>query len=266
MQTRRKGGLLWFGLALVFAMLAAWFTHSYIAANTRTSPALVAVRAVRPLDPISRDDVKVVNLPAAAVPDDALRSVSDVAGAYAAVGLVPGQIVQRAAVMVPGGPAASMMDARITQLAQEAQNLGLRAVPLALDEPHGYTLIRAGDRVDVFATVKLASGSTTTLVAQQVPVMAKLDAAQSNQSVGLPGSGSPQSADHGTVVLTTDQATAERILMAAELGKVTLALAPSGSQATTGTPPSVSDQPGDWGVGASGGPAPSQTAPVEGGQ
>lgn len=260
---RRRGGFLWFVMAFAFALAAAWLTHAYIAANTRTATVVMAQRAVEPLAPIGSADLTVRKVPASAVPEGAVSDPADAVGGYATVGLVPGEVLLRSMVMRPGGPEAVSGDARITQIAKEADDPWLRAVPVQLDETHGYTLVRAGDRVDVFATVKLSSASMTTLVAQQVLVMAKMDAASGGQTIGLPGSASAtQSADHGTVVLAVDRQTAERILLAQELGRITLALVPGGGQAPGAPVPPVTDSLEDWSGSVPSAPAP----PAEGGR
>lgn len=224
-----KGSLPWFIAALVFALVAAYSVQVFLASNNQTVDVVVALRQVDPMSIITADAVMIHAVPAAAIPRGAAQSLDGVVGSYARYGLLPGQIVQTAAVMAADGGITGEFDARITQLARQADDMGLRATPLYLDEMAGYSLVNVGNRVDIFATIRTPTGAGEVLVAQDVLVMARLDSTHSGSTISLPGEPSEvPRATSGVLVLAADQETAARIHLASRIGDVSLSLLPVG--------------------------------------
>lgn len=258
----RASGALWFVLAsVVCALVAAYAAVSMVHAVRRVVPVVVARREVSPLTLVTARDVVIEDVPAAAIPPDALRAESGVVGQVTRLGLAPGEVVTGSA--VSGGIApATAFDARLARMSgtgacvaaglqpvepapvARARRVSaphcpdLVGVSLPLDADQGYQLVRAGDRVDVAATYTLQSGPVSQIIVSDVPVLFKSDGAAGPGGASWTGAGpaAPLGATAGWLVLGATAQQALRLKLAEDTGKVSVFLCPLG---VSGTPPGL---------------------------
>ncbi|MDI3297609.1 MAG: RcpC/CpaB family pilus assembly protein [Bacillota bacterium] len=283
MAPERPRTWIWFALAAVFALLAGVTAHVYLASLNRTETVVVAKATVPPMSMIDPSLLTTASVPATAAPADALRSIGDAAGKFTAVGIAKGAVVTKAMLLsVEPGGSGSVWDARLLALESDAATRGLQAFPLPLDQSGGYTLIQAGDRVDVLVAARGAQGpAQASAVVAGALVLGKIDQGGSSNNanvVGLSGGGSGQqqsSAQSGVVVLALARQDAERLLTAeASGGKLALILdnpaeparAADAGPATAGPAPAAGAQapaaPASGGTGQAQQAAPGQPSPI----
>lgn len=257
---KQRSSLVWFVLSLLFALGAAMAANAFIRSVAAGVPVVVAAKALDPMEPITPDAVKVETRPKAGLPSDAIRNLSDAVGKFARTGLVPGMVLQRSMLAGDASEGITGLDARLSDISKDTP---LRAFPLKLTEAQGYSLVRVGHRVDVLAAVKTGAGTVSGVVVANVPVLAKIDKAQDQGTIGVPGSG-PQPnrpAPEGIVVLALTPQDAARVALAAQLGgQVVLMLRPAGEPADRGGTPVL----GEDGLFNRAQPQP-QAAPPQGG-
>lgn len=233
MAVQRPKTWIWYLLAVVFALAAGLSAHAYLVAQNRTEEVVVAKATIPPMAELDPALLGTARLPASAVPADAFRRVADAAGLYTQVGVVRGAVVTRSMTLslaAPGAPGpGSQWAAKLVMLQRQAATRGLEAFPLPLDQNGGYTLVQAGDRADVMATVGGAGqgGAKAGIVVADVLVLGKLDQSTSNANVvNMSNGGQTTTSTSGVVVLAVTPADAQRILAAeAASQKLVLALA-----------------------------------------
>ncbi|MFP5218830.1 MAG: Flp pilus assembly protein CpaB [Actinomycetes bacterium] len=159
-------------------------------------PSVEVVAAARDLpagSPVDADDVRTVELPAAAAPEHALRSIDDVAGRVLAGPVRAGEALTDvrllgAGLVPPGGQV---------------------AVPVRVAEPALPLLVAAGDRVDVLATA-LEGADTARAVVTAVSVLA-VPAAE-------------ETADGALLVVAASPTAAARLAAAAVTSRLSVAV------------------------------------------
>lgn len=255
--TTRRGTLVWFLVALVLAFAAAWGARVYMSQASATRTVVVATHAIAPMSVIGATDVALAERPVGMVPPDALTSVAEAVGRFTTYGFLPADMIRARALLSERPDTASPLTARLTEIAKQAQDMRVRAVPIVLDAEHGFNLAQVGDRVDLIGVgVKSGAALTTVVVAQGVELMAKLPDVQTS---GIEVGPAPEQMTKGVAVFVLDPMTAERVVMAASLGKIWMVLDPAGvSEAAP--PPPITDDLGTWGI-----PSGSESAPVPAG-
>jgi pilus assembly protein CpaB len=247
MKARLLGGI----AALVVAVIGTVLLFNYVQgadrralANTETEDVLVVKQNVPAGTPASQlgQYVATKPVPRSAVAVDAVEDLGSVASKVTAVGLVAGEqllssrMVESSAFIGPARVAAPDGLQEIT-------------VRLGIDRVVGGA-VQAGDTVGVFISLSNAganaeAGSGTQLTFHKVLVTAvqfssgqavqtQGEATQASSTGTLSGEGSKQaSSDSYLITLARDAVDAEKLVYAAEFGKIYLSKEPSG--ATEGT-------------------------------
>lgn len=221
--------LLWFLLALVFSGGAGLLGYNIVQSAVAGIPVVVVKKDVGPLEVIPADAVAVETRPKAAVPEDAVKSVEEVVGKYTRTGLVPDMILQRS--MIAGNPAEGVagIDAKLQELSKQAGK-PLRAFALELNSAQGYRIVHPNQRVDIVAHVQSSSIDQAGVLVPNVTVLAKVDKqdqSSGGSSGGIMGGSSDKNknnggAPEGVVVLALTPEDAARVLMAKDLGTISL--------------------------------------------
>lgn len=207
-------------LALVCGGLAAWLAFTFLrgpsgptvagASEAPSTQVLVAARDMELGDPVGREDVKIVDWPASAVPAGYSASASEVVGrglltsVKANEPFLSGKLARKEA----GGGLAIVIPE------------GKRAMSVEVDEVIGVAgNVLPGTRVDVLVTVDPSgnrSNPVTQVFLQNIEVMAV------DQTRERDPDGDPQTA--AVVTLLVDPAQAERLALASGNGRIQLAL------------------------------------------
>lgn len=159
--TRR---LLYWALVATIATATGWFVASRAAALDRARqrlqtdrPVVVTTRAVATGDTLGPADVRIVAMPLAWAPPEALRSLP--AGATATAPMGVGEVVTPARIgATDRSPLAALIAADRRAVAVPR---GENPLPL-----------RVGDQVDVVSVLAVVDGAEPRVVARQVPVVA----------------------------------------------------------------------------------------------
>jgi pilus assembly protein CpaB len=122
-----------------------------------TVPAIAAARELRGGMTLTPEDLLVVDVPPDLVPAGALARIDDAAGRLLSGPMHAGELVSDLRLVGPG---------LLTGWGE-----GLVATPVRIADPGVLTLVRPGDRIDLYATPVSALGPTA-VVAAQVPVLA----------------------------------------------------------------------------------------------
>ena len=246
-------GSRWFWLASVLlaaaaAGLVALLVHRY----QRTERVVVARVALAPWSLVAAGDLSYARRPVAGLLPGTLLHRSGAIGRFALTGLVPGQAVTTS--NFSGAGLGSAYDAQLAVLDGITRHCtsGTVAVPpavtsagsgapkgrvrcgryealaLPLGAKHGYDLLHAGSRVDLWATYPTPSGEIAQAVVSGVLVMARFAPGSSAPIVGAKGQPATQTPTAGIVVLAVTPAQAGRILLAGKLGQFTAVLQPLG--------------------------------------
>lgn len=244
MKARLLGGI----AALVVAVIGTVLLFNYVQgadrralANTETEDVLIVKQNVPAGTPASQLSQYVTTkaVPKTAVASEALEDLTSVGSKVTSVGLVPGEQLLSSRLVESStfiGPARVEVPEGLQEI----------TVQLGIDRVVGGT-IQAGDTVGVFLSVGDASGSGngTQLTFHKVLVTAvQFSSGQAVQtqgeasqasSTGALNSGSSKQASHDSYLITLarDAIDAEKLVYAAEFGKIYLSKEPAG--ATEGT-------------------------------
>jgi len=179
-------------LRLPFAAVMLGCAAAVTVAELRPAPPpqvdiVVAARALEPGTPLSADDLRIVGVPPGTVADGAHGRPDAVVGRAVVVALPAGVPVVDAL----------LRDDRLAS----AGPPGTVVVPVRLADPGVATLLRPGDRVDLFAAATSASGSPVAerLAERALVLPHPSPGADSDSSGGLLGSGTD--AAEGTLTL-----------------------------------------------------------------
>lgn len=124
---------------------------------TPTVPAVAAAGELRGGTTLTPEDLQLVDIPPDLVPAGVLASVDDATGRLLSGPMHAGELVTDVRLVDPG---------LLTGWGE-----GLVAVPVRIADPGVLTMVRPGDRVDLYATPVSALGPAA-VVAAQVPVLA----------------------------------------------------------------------------------------------
>lgn len=155
-------------------------------------------------------------MPATYAPPGAISDAASVIGRILTADIAEGEIVTASRLAVPHiGPIAALVPP------------GLRAIVIAAGMPDG--TLRAGDRVDVYATYG-GGRPHTELAASEIEILKVLVQAPAG---GLGGAATGSNADGVSVVVLADTDAAERLAYARAFAQLTVAIV--GSDPATGT-------------------------------
>jgi pilus assembly protein CpaB len=169
-----------------------------------TEPVLAAARDLAPGQPLSPDDVEVVQRPADQLPTGALVSVAEAAGSTLLTGMRAGELLTD--VRLVGEAAVGVLPE------------GQVATPVRIADPTAVRLLSAGDVIDVYAADGAPddSGGVARLVASAVRVMTVPRPAEDSWGANL--------GDGALVLLATKPLTAARLAGAAVTDRLSFVL------------------------------------------
>lgn len=203
-------------VAAAAAGVVAAVGHAYYLKGLQeTEPVVVVARQVEPYTILGEADLRVEQRPKGSAGPGALGDPAQAAGMYTRGLLVPGDILRQAHLAeVQGGHLA-------TRLAAEGDP-SVRAMAVTVRSDTGVAnTLKAGDRVDVLASVSVDADTYSKIIAQSVPVLyTTADTAQ-----GTSGNAG------ATVVLQVSPELAEEIAFAQGSGSIWLLAAPQDAQA-----------------------------------
>lgn len=216
MALRKAGFGVWFLLAAVFGLAAAFLVVSSISAASQTEKVVVAAREVPAHSQLTASDVRLEEVPRAAVPGDALRQVDQAVGRWTR-GLVLGGEVLRAGHLAEESGPRSTLGAGLASMGDP----GVRAMALPLGEETSVGgELRVGDRVDLLAVVNVSVGgqqvTLSKVIATGVPVL----------KASGPSSDPLQPSSGGTLVVAVRPELAEDIAYVLGAGKLYVLLNP----------------------------------------
>ena len=171
MALRRGGFGVWFLLAVLFGLAAAFLVVSAISAASRTERVVVAAREVAAFRQLTAEDLRLEEVPRAAVPKDAVRDLNQAVGKWTRGLLLPGEVLRQGHLAQESG-FRGVLGAKLASMGDP----GIRAMALPLgNETSVGGEVREGDRVDLLAVVNVSAGGQQVLlskvIATAVPVL-----------------------------------------------------------------------------------------------
>lgn len=153
----KKQGIGFLIASVITALCAALLVVQVLKRINETQPVVVAVRDLEPYKQVTRDDVKIQEVPVISIPQDAIRKIEDIAGQYLRDRIYAGEVIRKARI-ADTAPGKSVTTAKLTELGRP----DLRAFALAFNEETGVGGdIKPGDRVDIIASVKMDAGNAS---------------------------------------------------------------------------------------------------------
>lgn len=218
-----KGAKKYWILAMLFGLAATVLAYCYIeGVKAQYEPKNLVQVAIAATDipknsVITREMVKLELVPAQFAHPAAVRDLDKVVGRVAASYIVAGEQVLSAKII---------SDAEKSNKLAYAVPRGKRAVSVPVNAVSGVSgLVRPGDRVDVIATVELASGqenvAVTSFILQDVEVLAVDQNLDETKPVPA---GKEEAAMAKTVTLAVTPEEARPLVLASEQGSIRLAL------------------------------------------
>lgn len=213
----RAAGIGFLALALVCGLTAAGLV---ILTGLRLQPSVGVYVASAPIaegDPLTPQNTKLVKMPPAGLPSDAVKTTDILAKAVAAHAMSPGDIVRESNLVQLDARTGDfgLLPARLAAL----KDPGLRAVEVPSDASPGLLAgIKPGDKVDIVATEKVGSGSNITIVGRTII-----------QKASVIGVRPPGESANGVLVVALTQSQFETLAAAREKGKVYVSVLPLGS-------------------------------------
>lgn len=213
----RTAGIGFLGLALVCGLTAAGLV---ILTGMRLQPSVGVYVASAPIaegDPLTPQNTRLVKMPPAGIPSDAVKSTDVLAKAVAAHAMSPGDVIRTSNLVQLDLRTGDfgLLPARLAVL----KDPGLRAVEVPSDASPGLLAgIRPGDKVDIVATEKTGSGENVTIAGRTI--------IQGAPVIGVRPPGENAS---GVLVVALTQAQFETLAAAREKGKVYVSVLPLGS-------------------------------------
>jgi pilus assembly protein CpaB len=202
-------------VAVVFGLAAAWGTYRYLKhmentykASGQFVPVAVAKVAIPARQVINGQMVEFKDIPSNYVNPGALGKPQEVIGKVARSDIYPGEQIIRNKIANPNDPGEGL--AMIIEP-------GRRAVTVAINDVTGVAgLLRPGDRVDVLGTVDVNKETLTSLLVQNIKVLAV------NKSLGAPVEN--KQFQSGTLTLSVNPHEAQTLTLASERGSIRVLL------------------------------------------
>lgn len=220
----QRAGIAFAALTVAIGLALAAAVVTFLGSLQETTTVVRAARDLPAFTQLTAADVRAVSVPAAGVPEGALRRVEDALGRFTLGPVVAGQTLMRGN-LADVEQDRSLLAARLTRVGGAA----MRAFAVPVDTHDlfgGEQGLKAGDRVDVIAVVKLQTGGGgqqqvefADTILQNVPVLAVLGGGDL-----ATGSGK------GAVVLGVSHEQAQMLAFAQAHGTLRLALVPFTSE------------------------------------
>ncbi|MEL7465882.1 MAG: Flp pilus assembly protein CpaB [Pseudomonadota bacterium] len=178
-----------------------------------TKPVVVAVNAMNYGRVLTADDVRIVNYPEEAVPDNAFATLEDLLGAEGAE--------EKRIILREVSPNEPILRSKVTGFGERATisaqlTPGMRAFTLRIDTVTGVAgFLLPNDRVDVFLTKGSRDGLTSNLIMQNVKVIAVDQLSGTTSAIA-------RVANTATVEVTPEQA--QKLALAQQVGRISLSL------------------------------------------
>ncbi len=207
-------------LSLFFALAAGLSTYLFLhkleattAKDLETTEVLVAVKEIAPYQRLTAADVVTKEVSNNLLLPGALQSLTSMGEAVAKVPIYPGEQIIEKKLLYPSQAVAGL-SFKITP--------GKRAVTIGVDNVQGLAgLVKPGDRVDVLATIEPpAGGESTDNRPKAVQVVENVRLLAVNQSLDREKGGVKMA----TVSVEVDPREAQALVLAANLGRLHLAL------------------------------------------
>jgi len=199
------------GLVAAIGVFKQMGKNSAASSQEKPVKVVVAAREININEPLTEENVKVVDWPADQKLQGAASEVKDLEGKYARVRLYPGEPI---------------LDGKIMGITDASSSLrvpkGYRVVSVKVSLDSSVSnLIEPGDRVDVIAVIR-PSRENPTAVAKTILKAVRVFAINSEIVRSLDPDKSPEEARTVSLLLKPEQA--EKLMMATELGKIKLAM------------------------------------------
>lgn len=202
-------------VAVIFGLVAAWGTYQYLRhlentykASGQFVPVAVAKVNIPARQVISQQMVEFTQMPSNYANPASLGKPEDVVGKIARSDIYTGEQVLKNNVASPNDP--------VEGLAMTVEP-GRRAMTVAINDVTGVAgLLRPGDQVDVLGTVNVGNQAITSLLVQNIRVLAV------NKSTEATSDSKP--AQTGTLTLSLNTAEAQQLTLAAEKGSIRVLL------------------------------------------
>lgn len=228
-KVKKGGGAMFLVGAVLFALAAAFLSVRTVQGFNETAQAVVAVKDIPAYTQVTRDDVRMADVPKAAIPADALTKLDAIVGRYLKSPVYKGDVIRSARIADVKG-AGGLMSARVSELGRP--DLRAFALPYTTENGVGGE-IKPGDRVDIVASVKMdtANGQVGCgkIVGRNVLVL-----------TAQPG----QQNSAGTIIVALTPQQIEDIAFALTSGQVRFALNPYNSDEKASNTTGVTSQ--DW--------------------
>jgi len=221
---KQKNNLIYFLLSLVAAAFAAIIGVRTINAFMETTPVVVAVRDIEPFQKITADDITIRDVPTIMVNEYTVLNREEVVNAYTKSAIYRGQVLDKRALARAQGEQ-SMLAAQLNSL--NDPTIRAFAIPYDASTAVGGE-IRAGDRVDIIAQVKIDAGGGVSMgvgkvIAAAVQVLKVV----------------PQGEGKGNLILALRPTEIENIAFAMTSGTLRFALNPLQTDPTAAKTPGV---------------------------
>lgn len=223
---RRKGSFLFLVLSVALGLAAAYVAVKTVRGYNEVAAAVVAEKDILPYTRVAPEDVKVKEVPLAALPPDAILDPEEAVGKYLDSKVLAGEVLRKPR-LADVRPDRGVLSARLSEL--ESPRLRAFALPYDRNTAAGGE-IREGDRVDLVASVKIDTGQKSLGVGKIIG---------RNKLVlrVIPGE-----QGKGTVVLALTPAEIEDVAFALTSGEVRLALNPYDTDETAAATPGVTGE------------------------
>jgi len=213
----RKGGFgIWFVLAVLFGLGAAFLVVTAMGAARQTEKVVVAAREILPERQVTSADLKVEDVPRAAVPQDAVRSPEQATGKWTRGLVLPGEVLRRGHLAEDSG-VRGVMGAKLA--AAGDPKIRAFAIPAESQTTVGGE-VREGDRVDLLGVVNVSAQGQQLLLSKVLAAgVAVLKVAGESSDPLKPSSG-------GALVLAVSPELAEDLAYVLNAGKLYVLLNP----------------------------------------
>lgn len=215
-------------VAIIFGLVASWGTYQYLKQMEKTYKASgkfvpVAVAKVRiPARQVINDQmVTFTEMPSNYVNPAALGSPGDVLGKISKSDIYPGEQIIKNKITNPNDPGEGL-----AMLVEP----GRRAMTVAVNDVTGVAgMLRPGDMVDVLGTVVVGKETLTSMIVQNIKILAVNRTTTSSSSDNK----QPQT---GTLTLSLNPSEAQQVTLASEKGTIRVLLRTPADEAKVNVP------------------------------
>jgi pilus assembly protein CpaB len=206
-----SSGMLAILIAFLAAALSAAGHLSYLKGLRKTATVVVVSKDVAAFQRFDQSVLSYREMPAGAVPPDAVTSIKEAVGQYSRTLLIAGDVVRKPYLMEASK---GSMAARLT----EAGDPNVRAMAVRVSAETGVaSTLQPGDTVDVLVALQVEGNTVSKIIAQGVPVLF---------TSFKPLAGEERNVQEGTVVLQVLPALAEELAFAQNSGTIWLLTMP----------------------------------------